>query len=155
MANRTKWTPQKRGKFLKKLQETANVSGSARYAGLSRSLVYEKREADPEFAEAWDEAIEIAVDDLEAEARRRAFVGVGEPVFYKGVKCGEVQKYSDTLTIFLLKAHRPEKYQKPKELKHSGEIKGSGVLAVPMSVDKGDWDKAAEQQQGEMANGPK
>jgi len=63
------------------------------------------------FAAAWDEALEIATGSLELEARRRAQKGVLEPVYYKGKKVGAVRKYSDTLLIFLLKAHRPDKYR--------------------------------------------
>jgi hypothetical protein len=32
-------------------------------------------------------------------------------VFYQGEKVGTVQKYSDTLLIFLMKGVRPEKYR--------------------------------------------
>ena len=48
---------------------------------------------------------------LEAEARRRAAIGVDEPVFYKGEVVGHIRKYSDTLLMFLLKAHWPEKFR--------------------------------------------
>jgi hypothetical protein len=48
---------------------------------------------------------------LEDEAVRRAYHGVEEPVFYKGVQCGTVTKYSDKLLIMLLKARNPAKYR--------------------------------------------
>lgn len=69
-----------------------------------------------DFAAQWDEAIETAIDALEHEARRRAVKGVDEPVFYQGNVCGVVTRYSDTLLIQLLKAHRPEKYRERHEL---------------------------------------
>jgi hypothetical protein len=52
---------------------------------------------------------ETGTDLLEDEALRRAEDGVAEPRFYEGRLCGHVQKYSDTLLIFLLKARRPQK----------------------------------------------
>src|SRR4051794_11696208 len=95
--------------FLESLARTGNVSASADAASVHRSTVYEHAERHPDFAEEWETAVEIAVDALELEARRRAFEGTEEPVFYKGQQCGKIRKYSDTLLIFLLKAHRPQK----------------------------------------------
>ncbi len=115
MANRTKLTPQKRQHFLKVLAATCNVKEAARDINVSRTQVYEARKRDVEFAAAWDNAIEEGADALELEARRRALEGVKEPVFYKGEVCGHVLRYSDTLLMFLLKAHRPEKYRERYE----------------------------------------
>lgn len=67
----------------------------------------------------------VGVSALEDEAHRRAFDGVDEPVFYKGEDCGAVKKYSDTLAIFLLKAHAPEKYRERQDL----TVKGTLTLA--------------------------
>lgn len=97
--------------FLLSLSECGNVTQAAKDAGIARLTAYRHRDRDPRFADAWDDAIEEAVDRLEAEARRRAIEGVDEPVFYKGKPVGRVKKYSDTLMIFLLKAHRPEKFR--------------------------------------------
>ena len=56
------------------------------------------------FRKQWDDAIEDATDALELEARRRAFSGVEDPVYYKGQVVGGVRKYSDVLLIFLLES---------------------------------------------------
>ena len=48
------------------------------------------------------------MDELEAEARRRAVQGVRQPVFHQGKVVGHIRKYSDLLLIFLLKHRRPE-----------------------------------------------
>ena len=66
---------------------------------------------DPDFALAWDEAVNIAADALEREAWRRAVEGFEEPVHYRGEVVGYVKKYSDRMLELLLKAHRPEKYR--------------------------------------------
>ena len=97
--------------FLKALTETCNVTAAARQIGMSRRAMYDRRDADTEFAEAWDDAIDQAVDALEEEVRRRALKGVQEPVFHNGKKCGSITRYSDTLAMFLLRAHHPEKYR--------------------------------------------
>ena len=109
---RTKRTDKKEAQFLESLQSTGgNVSAACEAIALSRRRVYEWREADPVFAAKWDEAVEFGTDALEEEARRRAYTGVDEPVFYQGEECGAVRKYSDTLLIFLLKGRRPDKYR--------------------------------------------
>jgi hypothetical protein len=74
----------RREAFLRALADTGNVTAAIEIAGTSRSRVYELRKADPSFAAAWEEAEEIAVDGLEAEARRRAVVGVLDPLVSVG-----------------------------------------------------------------------
>lgn len=101
-----------RSSFLRQLRQTGgNVSRSCELAGVSRQTVYDWRESDESFALQWNEAVEFGTDELEEEARRRAFRGVDEPVFYQGDECGTVRKYSDTLLIFLLKGRKPDKYR--------------------------------------------
>lgn len=86
---------------------TPNVVGACRLAGVQRQAVYALRNTDPEFAAAWDEAIESAVDDLVADVWKRA----------KG------ENASDKLAMFLLQAHRRRVYGQKVEQEHSGQIK--------------------------------
>lgn len=111
-----KLTERKRRTFLECLETTGNVSRAAEAAALPRQSFYKRRRSDPQFAAQWDEAVEIGVASLEDEARRRAQEGVLKPVFYQGAECGAVREFSDTLLIFLLKAHRPEKYRERREI---------------------------------------
>lgn len=104
-------TPKKREKFLAVLAETANVTAACEAIGFSRTSIYRLKKENEEFNAAWEEAMDKAVDALELAARQRAIQGVKEPVFHRGEVCGYIRKYSDTLTIFLLKAHRPQKYR--------------------------------------------
>ena len=108
--------------FLEILATTANVTVSANQTGIDRATAYRRKHSDEVFKQRWEEAIEEAVDLLEGEARRRAAVGVDEPVYYKGKIVGEVKKYSDRLLIVLLKAHRPAKYRENFSMTHSGKI---------------------------------
>lgn len=132
--------PDWRPVFLKALAETGNVSAAARKAAIHRDTAYAARPdplaevADPEaiaFGKAWDAAIEVAIDALEEEARRRAVEGTLEPVgWYRGVQGGTVRRYSDTLLIVLLKAHRPEKYRELVRAEHTG---AGGAPLVPIA----------------------
>lgn len=100
------------------LRETGTVSGGCACAGASRQSFYTWRENDPAFAAAVVEVEEAAADRLEQEAYRRAVEGVTEPTgWYKGQPGGMIQRYSDTLAIFLLKGLRPEKYADRMEVR--------------------------------------
>jgi len=103
----TRRTPKKntagaQAAFLAALRENGNVSEACQRAAIARSAVYDWKAADPTFAAAWDAALDEAIDSLEAAAWKRA------------------RKQSDTLLIFLLKAHRPALYRETVRNEHSG-----------------------------------
>ena len=83
------WQP----RFLEAFRASANVRLACQAAGIDRKTAYRERDKDAAFAEAWDSAKEDAVDTLEAVVFQRA------------------RQASDTLAIFLLKAHRPHVYR--------------------------------------------
>lgn len=93
-----KATPERKGSadwapaFLAMLANSANVRLSCKEAGVDRRVAYRRRDSDPDFRQAWDDALEDACDLLEACARKRAM------------------EYDTTLTIFLLKSHRRHVY---------------------------------------------
>ena len=103
--------PRRKTVFLEALVDTVNVTLACRRAGIARRTAYDWREADEGFARKWDDAVDEGVDLLEAELHKRAFEGVERPVFYKGEQVGTWRFYSDALAMFLLKAHRPERYR--------------------------------------------
>lgn len=80
-------------KFLDGLRMHGVVTRAAMEAGIDRDTAYYERQRDQTFAVEWQEALDRGVDMLEDVAKQRAFAG------------------SDTLLIFLLKAHRPERYR--------------------------------------------
>ena len=110
VSSANRMTPKKREKFLALLGEYGNVSKAAAEAKVSRTGIYNLRDSDPAFAAAFDAAVKLGIAALEDEAKRRAFEGYDKPVFYQGAQCGVAREYSDTLMIFLLKAHDPDKY---------------------------------------------
>lgn len=118
-----KWTSRRRAAFLAALAETGNVSHAARAAKASRSRAYQLKAEDPDFAAEWCDALETATDALDAEARRRALDGVETPHFHQGQVAGTVRKYSDTLLMFLLRAHRPDLYRERAGLTTRGQEK--------------------------------
>jgi hypothetical protein len=99
-------------KFIEILSATCNVTLAAKGAGIIRNTAYVHRKALPDFAEKWDDAKEAAIEILEAEAWSRA------------------RKQSDVLMIFLLKAHKPERY---REQSHLDVTSGGKPLLDPLA----------------------
>jgi len=85
--------------FLEELQLTGNVSAATAKAGLDRSLVYRRRNLNPEFREKWQNAMDQALDYLEAYLWDKA---MGKEASDEG------RVVDEKIAIFLLKAHRPE-----------------------------------------------
>jgi hypothetical protein len=116
-----KLTPERKSAFLAALVTAGgNVTRACEAVDICRMTAYEWRDEDPAFAADWERCKAAGLDALEDEATRRAFDGVAEPVFHQGVPVGTVQKYSDTLAIFLLKGGKPEKYK--DRVEHSGTV---------------------------------
>jgi hypothetical protein len=126
----TNFTTDRQEAFLEALRQVPNITYAAIQSGVSRKTAYNHRDQDPEFAAAWDEALEEGVDMIELEAHRRAVQGYTEPVFYMGAIVGHVIKYSDALMARLLQAHRPEKYSEKHQHKVSGENPLQQALAA-------------------------
>lgn len=122
--------------FLNALAKVPNITAAARAAGISRRGAYDRREADPEFAAAWDDALEQSTDALVGAAYRRAFEGTEEPVFYQGEECGMVRRFSDRLAMFLLKAHRPQVYGDKSQVEMSGPDGGPIPVAIEQAIEK-------------------
>jgi len=108
--------------FLEALSESCNVSKACDKAELGRSTAYDWRASDAGFAADWDRALEIGIGALEDEAHRRAFEGNDRPIVHLGKVTGTFKEYSDTLTIFLLKAHRPEKYRERSDIHLKAQV---------------------------------
>lgn len=107
-------------RFIAELGRHGNVVHALKAAKLSRAWIYEKRQIDLEFASAFEEARRCGLEVLKDEAHRRAFEGIKEPVFYMGKRVAHVQKYSDTLLMFLVKQADPT-YREHYLLEHANQ----------------------------------
>ena len=76
--------------FLKQLTVSPNVSKAARAAGVSRRFTYWYKNTNTAFAEAWQDCIETALDDVEEYAIDRG-------------------KENDQMAMYLLDRHRYKK----------------------------------------------
>jgi hypothetical protein len=134
-----RWTAARQQQFLDHLAETGNVIRSVRLVGTSPARIYALRRDDPAFRQAWEAAEEIAADRLEQEAWRRAVEGFDEPLVSGGrlVKDEDgtplmLRRYSDTLLITLLKAHRPGRFGRRLP---TGPGEGEPISGGAVSVD--------------------
>jgi hypothetical protein len=129
-------------KFIEAFADTGNVSAAAQLAGGGRRTHYDWLPEDPAESAAYAEAGEDAAAGLEIHPRRPAVDGVTQPVFHQGIEIATLQKYSDTLLIFLLKGARPEKYAEHHV--HGGKGKGGAIKVTLEDIVAGSAeDKAA------------
>lgn len=118
-------TAEKKRLFIHYLAQTCNMTKSAELAGVHRATIYVWRDNDPVFAADVQQARERGFERCEDEMHRRAYEGT-----VVATKSGLIREYSDTLAIFLAKAHKPERYS--ERLKQ--ELSGPG--GVPLDTDK-------------------
>lgn len=103
-------------KFFKALAKSGNVAASCRLANITQQHVYQMRKENPDFAKQWEQAIDTAIDALEAAAFSRA------------------KRSSDTLLIFLLKSHRPAVYRENTKIELSGNVDITNHYATASQV---------------------
>ena len=82
-----------RDAFLAALREYPVIRHACETVDVVRSTAWRAREADPEFAAAWDDALEEGVDRAEQEAFRRAVVGFEEPIVHQGRLSYRYERY--------------------------------------------------------------
>jgi len=108
------------------------VKAASKAAKVSRTTAYRHRDAVQTFRKAWDEALEEACDGMELEAHRRAVKGVRKPVYQQTKLAGYVREHSDGLLMFLLKAHRPEKFA--QQVRHAAP--GGGPIRHEVDLEQ-------------------
>jgi hypothetical protein len=132
----TDWRPA----YIAALAETGMHTRAATAAGISHCQAYKHRQSDIEFAAKCEEAMKVASESLEAEARRRAQEGVRRLKFYQGEAILDPEtgrpyvehEYSDALTMFLLKGERPDKYKDRSEVDMGARINMDEPILVKL-----------------------
>lgn len=118
-------------RFLAVLVETGgNVTAACKSIRISRTAAYSWRNADADFAAAWDVAMDWSTQALEDEAVARALTGRNRPVFYQGKVVGHIRERSDLLMMFMLKARRPNVYRDRIDIRPDGMGGPGGTAAA-------------------------
>lgn len=156
--------------FLAAYAVCSTISGAADAARIDRKLHYAWLKEDPTYPDRFAVAHEESTQALEAEARRRAIVGMRRFKFHKGelIKVPQLdddgnevigddgkpvmvpyfeEERSDLLLIFLLKAARPDVYREhfTGQISHSGNVgvQVSGVLAIERPAEtSAEWEQS-------------
>jgi len=123
--------------FVAALEDVGLATTAAARIGADLRELYLRRKNDGDFRQAWEEAQELYVDRLEAEAYRRGVEGWEEPVFHNGVQVGAIRKYSDQLLVAQLKGRRPRVYRERVDVEQNLQVSG-GVLVVGAVADTAD-----------------
>ena len=108
--------------FVLQLRKNVTLETAAAYVGRHRKTVNKWQRKLPRFREVVQEAREMIIDNLEQSALDRAVNGWLEPVYYKGDIVGHIRKFSDALTIFMLKCWRSDRYAIDRQADGVGSI---------------------------------
>lgn len=101
------WTKARRAAFLTELAHSCNVTRAHTAAGVADRKAYTLRQRDPEFARAWQQALEIGFERLETALLRRALEVTGALDIDIGEERREpVEKMSVEQAMALLSLHR-------------------------------------------------
>ena len=117
--------------FFAALEKTGVVAWAAKAAGVGRRTVYDHLQADPEFGERWQEALDTAADTLEGELIRRAVEGEQVPVYYKGKVVGHTTRKSDALLVFAIKNLQRRRENEVRKTSSLNRIFGVGGSLSP------------------------
>lgn len=121
--------------------------------GVCAGTVDHHRRMDPEFGEAYDEALQGWIDEnLFTPALVRARDGVERPIMggkFRDEVVATVREFSDSLALAMLRAHRGE-FKDNSKISPMGKSGNAGVLVVPAApLHPGEW----EDLYGDMAKG--
>lgn len=97
--------------FLEWFAATCNVRFAARQVGVSQATAYRNRMSDPDFAEAWDRALEQGYARLEAKLLEMQFEAVEEPLefdpaFDPETEFPDQKLVNPEIALALLRQHR-------------------------------------------------
>lgn len=97
------------------------ITEAAKQCGVSFVTIHQWKKTDMDFKARFEVAHKQGTDVFLKELRRRAIDGYKEPVFYQGVQCGEITKYSDTLLVTALKMRDPSAFVEHTNNTHTGK----------------------------------
>lgn len=138
----------RKSKFLAAFIKVGTVSGAARKAGIGSSTHNAWLESDADYAIAFKEVFEAAVDSAEEALRSRGIHGVRKPVFYQGEQVATVVEYSDSNLQFYLRGRRSSVYRDKTEI--SGPDGGPIAMAILDKLAQGRARVAAGRKQAQL-----
>jgi hypothetical protein len=129
------WSAERQRLFLETLAETGSVHLASSAARLTARSAYRLRTRSPEFARAWDTALQLSVGRLAAIVFDRAINGRVEQVFEGGALVAERRVPSDKLLTWLLARLDPKRFALPWEQRGDADPQAEAVAAFPAQLD--------------------
>ena len=154
--------------FIEALADEGNVSAAAVFAGVSRRTVYDARDRDMDFREAWDDANERYKDRIRSAIHERAIDGTRTIreiwLLAKDARGRQIPvhvtdeitvKFSDTLLLALARSRIPEEFSDRRGDDPIAAFDLDGMIAQlaiewnqPEELVRREWDQlAAEAEQ--------
>lgn len=133
MNNRTTFTAQARAEFLEELAVLGSANAAAAAAGISESVARYHRDADPDFAEECQRALDRHHRMLMQVVKKLGVDGVEEPIFDRlGVEIGKKKRYSERMLLAWLARQETGSWAQRGTVKHehTGEVKHTGRIEV-------------------------
>ena len=121
--------------FLNQLVESGgNIGKALNGIPITRYQLTKYAKEHSAFNTRFNDALDLGLDALEDEAKRRGFDGVEEAVYHKAKKIGVKRNYSDTLLKFILAGRRKKIYGKETRLKLEGGDSPIDLNSLPDSI---------------------
>jgi len=96
------------------------------------------------FRIAWDAALDVGMQRLEASLISRTINGTARPVFYHGEQVGERRYYNDRTAMFLLRYRQPERFGSWRDQTIGQRAPDGAALSLAQAVDHMMEDAAAD-----------
>ena len=124
----THFVEERQERYLAVLQATGEPILARKEVGVHRDTVRQRRHKDDAFRHAEEEALRVYRAGLATEVHRRGYLGVEEPIYYKGEVVGVVLKYSDRLAELHIKRHCPA-YRDKLQVDQKTELQGAVTIS--------------------------
>lgn len=121
---------QMREQYLALIREGITNKDAAAACGCGTKYFKRRRDADPEFEAAYQEARADGDDVIRAEIKRRGVDGVKEAIYHDGKVVGYKWVYSDRLLEFLAKSRMPTEFGDKTTVDHVHKFEGAAEQLV-------------------------
>jgi len=102
--------------FFIHFQKVKHAPAAAKFCGTNMQAVNNAKRENEDFRRAYEDIWDGLTLELESNAMQRASEGWDKPVWYQGELVGYERVYSNSLTIFMLKANHPERYHLERQV---------------------------------------
>lgn len=119
-----------REQYLALIREGITNKDAAASCGCGTRYFKRRRDEDPEFEAAYQEARADGDDVIRAEVHRRGVEGVKRAIYHDGKVVGHKQEYSDQLLMFLAKSRMPAEFGDRSTVDHVHKFEGAAETLI-------------------------